>query len=118
MLVGTVAGALVGGIGGGLAGKAIAEHVNPTQEHGFWRENYASRGYAAPGASYDEYGPAYQFGWETQARNPGQTFEQAEPSLRSDWEKAKGASNLRWEDAKEAVHDAWERVAKRHDDQV
>src|SRR5580765_5571219 len=62
--VGTAIGAVVGAVAGGLIGKGLAEGVNPTAEHEYWRENYASRPYVTAGTAYDQYGPAYQYGWE------------------------------------------------------
>jgi phage tail tape-measure protein len=111
--VGTAVGTAVGAIVGGLAGKGIAESVDPTEEHGYWRQNYATRPYADKNATYDEYAPAYQYGWESAAKNPNTTFEQSESTLRQDWEKAKGKSTLEWDRAKEAARDSWNRVSTR-----
>lgn len=108
--VGTAVGAVVGAVAGGLVGKGIAEHVNPTVEHEYWRKNYASRSYVTPGTSYDEYGPAYQYGWECRARNFKANFDNIEESLRKDWPGARGKSGLDWNQAKPAVRDAWDRI--------
>ena len=110
MAVGAVVGGTAGAIGGGLAGKALAEEVNPTVEHGFWRECFTSRSYYLTGMSYEDYAPAYQFGWESQACHRDGTFDQAESKLQRDWEHVKGSSKLCWNDAKEAVRDSWNRV--------
>ena len=111
--VGAAVGAAAGAVGGGLAGKAIAERVDPTVEHGYWRSNYASRPYARVGMVYEEYAPAYQYGWESQTHHLGKSFEQVESTLERDWHKAKGTSKLAWEHAKEAARDSWNRVSKR-----
>src|SRR5262249_13000107 len=63
--VGTVVGAVVGGVAGGLAGKAVAEQIDPSVEEHYWRNEYTSRKYYDPAISYDEVGPAYQYGWES-----------------------------------------------------
>jgi len=111
--VGTVAGAAVGGVAGGLAGKGAAEIVNPTMEDQYWRSNYATRPYVAPGTSYDTYRPAYQYGWESYSRYGGRQFEEIEPNLREDWEiRAESKTRLSWDKAKGAVKDAWHRVEK------
>ncbi len=119
--VGIAAGAVMGAVGGSLAGKAVAEHINPTlnptAEHSYWRKHFARRPYTRARTCYEEYAPAYQYGWESQARHLGQTFEQVEVSLKGDWDKIKGTCMLGWEDAKEAVRDAWNRVSKRHGSQ-
>jgi phage tail tape-measure protein len=108
--VGTGIGAVVGAVAGGLVGKGIAEHVNPSIEHEYWRQNYASRPYVTTGASYDEYGPAYQYGWESRAQNSDEDFDDIEVSLGKDWDKARGNSQLNWSRAKPAVRDAWDRI--------
>lgn len=108
--VGAVIGAAVGGIAGGLLGKGVAEGINPTVEHEYWRESYATRPYAVQGETYEIYGPAYQYGWESWSRNQGRTFDDVEPQLRSDWEQHRGTSDLSWERARNAARDAWERL--------
>lgn len=112
-LVGGAAGAVIGGVAGGLAGKAVAENIDPTVEHGYWRESYAARPYITKGVTYDEYAPAYQYGWESQAQYQGRSFEESEPMLSRDWPAHRGKSNLTWEQAKHAVRDSWQRVDHR-----
>jgi phage tail tape-measure protein len=108
--VGTAVGAVVGAVAGGLIGKGIAEGVNPSIEHKYWRDNYASRPYATAGASYEEYGPAYQLGWESRVRHSDKDFEDVEQLMADDWNSAKGKSKLNWDQAKPAARDAWERI--------
>lgn len=114
--VGTIIGAATGAVVGGLMGKEIAEYINPSVEHEYWRSNYSSRPYARPGTLYDEYGPAYQYGWESRAKNAGKNFSQVEADLSRGWDKAKGKSNLPWTDAKDATRDAWDRIDTRDED--
>ena len=110
--VGTVVGAAIGGVAGGLAGKGVAEQVNPTLEEAYWRDNYSSRPYVEAGRTYDEYGPAYRYGWESYYRHPGRRFEDVEGDLERDWDHAKGSSKLTWDKAKHATRDAWHRVER------
>jgi phage tail tape-measure protein len=107
--VGAVVGAAIGGAAGGLAGKGAAELVNPTVEDAYWRENYPNRPYAT-GTAYDQYAPAYRYGWESRAKYAGKRFEDVENDLERGWEKAKANSSLAWQDAKSATRDAWHRV--------
>jgi len=109
--VGAAIGAVVGGVAGGLAGKGVAESIDPTAEDAYWRENYASRPYHDQTTSYDEYRPAYQYGWESRSRYADRTFDEVEPDLQRDWESARGQSSLAWDRAKHATRDAWDRVA-------
>ncbi len=111
--VGAMIGAAVGGIAGGLAGKGVAESVNPTVETAYWRENYGNRPYAG-GKSYDELGPAYQYGWETWSKHREHGWNNAESDLEQGWNQARGNSRLAWADARNASRDAWERLDSRY----
>lgn len=110
--VGALVGAAVGGVAGGLAGKGAAETVNPTVENTYWSGAYSSRPYVTQGTTYDQYAPAYRYGWESRAQNLGKRFEDVEVSLEHGWDKAKGDSMLAWSQAKAATRDAWHRVEK------
>ena len=109
--VGTVVGAAIGAIAGGLAGKGVAEMIDPTVETAYWRENYATRPYVTKGASFDDYGPAYEYGYSNYAKYPGRKFDDVEADLARDWQRAKGKSALTWEHAKHAARDSWQRVS-------
>ena len=110
--VGTVVGAAVGAVVGGFAGKGIAEQIDPTVEDAYWRDNFMSRPYAS-GSTYDEYEPAYRYGWDSYSRYPGRRFDEVESDLSHDWDRAKGESKLTWDRAKVATRDAWNRVSDR-----
>ncbi|MED5621852.1 hypothetical protein [Ideonella sp. BN130291] len=111
--VGTVVGAAVGAVVGGLAGKSVAELVDPTLEDAYWRDNFAGRPYVSPGASYDDYGPAFRYGVDEFNRQEGRTFSEAETDLSAGWHAARSGSRLEWDDAKHATRDAWQRVSDR-----
>lgn len=113
--IGTVVGAVVGGVAGGLIGKSIAEGINPTVEHNYWRGHYSSRPYVAPGLSYDEYGPAYEHGFTARGEYPGKDFDAVEDQLALKWETTRGKSKLNWDKAKPASRDAWDRVSNESD---
>lgn len=111
--VGTAVGAVVGAVAGGLAGKGVAEAVNPTAEDAYWREEYYNRSYYDQGIPYDEYAPAYRYGWESRTRYAGKKYDQVETDLGRDWDRFKGKSRLNWERAKLATRDAWHRVEEK-----
>lgn len=110
--IGAVAGAVIGAVAGGIAGKATAEALNPTVEGKYWQDNYASRPYARTTLGYEQYAPAYRYGWESFGRNGNskKSFDAAESDLSRGWNEAKGSSTLGWDQAKPAARDAWERV--------
>lgn len=111
--IGAVAGAAVGAVVGGLAGKAAAESINPTTESKYWLDNHGSRPYANSALGFDDYAPAYRYGWESFGRHAGEakTFDGVEADLGRAWDKVKGSSRLGWDQARLATRDAWDRVA-------
>jgi hypothetical protein len=110
--IGVGVGAVVGAISGAVAGKSAAEAINPTAEHEFWRVEFKNRPYFTTGTPYEQYGPAFQYGWVSYSKNKGKTFIEVEPQLGREWESRRGQSKLSWLHSKEAVHDAWQRVEK------
>jgi hypothetical protein len=108
---GTVIGAAVGAVAGGLAGKAIAERINPSVEDAYWRDNYQSRSYVGTGSNWDDYGPAYRYGYERYPEYHGRKFDDVESEFASDWERVRGKSRLGWNEARHAARDAYERVS-------
>ena len=112
--IGTAVGAAIGAVAGGLVGKDVAELVDPTAEGAWWRENYAARDYVTPGATYEDYGPAYVYGVEVFVRDPSRSsFDDIEDDVAAGWDQARGGSRLGWGDARHAARDAWERVRGR-----
>ena len=109
--VGAAVGAIAGAVAGGYGGKAAAEAIDPTAEEAYWQENYASRPYVQQGSSYEEYRPAYRYGWECRSQSSGERFDDVEAKLARDWEHRRADSSLSWENAKHAVRDAWDRIS-------
>jgi hypothetical protein len=108
--VGAAVGAVVGGVAGGLAGKGIAESIDPTAEDDYWRENFRSRPYYREASDYEEYRPAYRYGWESRSRFPDRTWDEVENDLSHDWATARGQSRMTWAQARPATRDAWDRI--------
>jgi hypothetical protein len=108
---GAAVGGVVGAVAGGLAGKGMAEGVNPTVEDEYWRRNHHTRPYAASG-TYEEFRPAYQYGWESFTRYRGRKFEEVEADLRRDWETDGRRARLEWDRARGPARDAWARVER------
>lgn len=98
-------GAAVGGSGAGAADESL-----PARELAYWSEHYAAREYVEPGASFDDYGPAYGLGAEARARHPGRDFDDVEAEMACDWAARRGVSTLHWDRARHAARDAWYRI--------
>jgi hypothetical protein len=111
-VVGAAVGAVAGAVIGGVAGKALAEAVNPEHEHDHWRREFPRRPYAQTSPySYDDYSPAYRYGYERFPFYGGRPFEDVEAELSRDWSTARDTSRLEWEQAREAARDAYDRLA-------
>ena len=115
--IGIGIGAAVGAIVGGLAGKGAGEALNPTVENEYWQNEYRNRPYVKREAKYEEYAPAYRYGWENAATygSQGRRFDEVEPELAQRWSTSRGSSTLEWNNAKDAARDAWSRVEGRSD---
>ncbi len=110
--VGAVVGGAIGAVAGGAAGHAAGEAVDPTRESGYWRDNYKNRPYYKEGRAFEEYEPAYRYGWENASRpeNKSRKFAEAESELERGWDKSKGTTKHAWAEVREATRDAWDRV--------
>jgi hypothetical protein len=108
--VGAVVGAVIGGVAGGLAGKEVAESIDPTVEDTYWRGEHVNRPYYDQSVTYDEYQPAYRYGWESRSKYRDRSFDEVAPELEREWDTVKSRSKLSWQKAKHATRDAWDRV--------
>jgi hypothetical protein len=104
--LGAYAGAFVGGYGTAEA----PESIDLSGEDAFWREQHCTRPYYKLGTPYEEYQPAYRYGWEARAHFSGRPFEEVAPELERGWSEARGRSHLEWHEALPAIVDAWDRI--------
>jgi len=65
------------------------------------------RDYAGAGGRYEDYEPAYRWGYENAGHYPSRDWDSAEPDVRRDWERAN--PNGEWERFKAAVRRGWDR---------
>jgi hypothetical protein len=107
--VGATAGAVVGGLAGSAAGEELdpAKDLDVAKEVTFWRETYPTRPYFTQDFTFDDYEPAYRYGWESRVRYRGRDFDSVEKDLRAGWDETKHDVRLGWDKAKEAARDAW-----------
>lgn len=106
--VGAVLGIAAGAALGGLAGKAVAEEVDPTVVHEHWRARFRDEPYHDPAMDYEDYAPAYHLGAEARRRFPDGDFDALEPVMVSGYAKLRGESRLRWEEVREAARAGWD----------
>lgn len=113
MAGGTFAGVVAGSVLGGIAGQALAERFNPQHEDEYWRNEFPRRPYAVSSQfGWDDYWPAYRFGYERFPACEGRNFDEVEAELAHDWEDVRGTSRLQWHEARVATRDAYERLAQ------
>jgi uncharacterized protein (TIGR02271 family) len=77
-----------------------------------FRRDYQSR-YAGSGTSYEDYAPAYQYGY-TSASDPryqGRSWDQVESDLRTDY--GRKYPNSTWERMKDSIRYGWDKVTGR-----
>ena len=110
--VGSLVGAAVGGVVGAKAGDSIAEAVNPTDYNDHFRSTYNSASYYKADRDWNDYEPAYTYGYDTYGQYRGRRFEDVESDLERGWEKTKANSRLAWADARGAVRDGWHYVER------
>jgi hypothetical protein len=94
----------------------MAQNKTWNDEDNWWRNNYSSRPYAT-GRNYEDFRPAYQYGFESGQHHMGRQWNDVEADLRSGWDKvgAKSGTGGTWDSVKDAVKDAWHRITGQHD---
>lgn len=112
--VGSAIGAVAGGVVGAKAGDSIAEAVNPTEYRDHFEREYRNTSYYNADRDWNDYGPAYQYGYDTYGQHRGRRFEDVETDLERDWERtrAENSSRLAWNDARHAVRDGWHHIER------
>ena len=110
--VGTVVGALAGGALGAKAGGGIAEAVNPTDYTDHWRNSYRDAAYYNSSRDWNDYEPAYKYGYDTYGQYRGQRFEDVESDLERGLDASKANSRLAWNEARSAVRDGWHHIER------
>ena len=69
------------------------------------------RDYAGRGLRYEDYEPAYRWGFENAESYRGRQWDAAEPDLRRDWERGNPGGD--WERFKDAVRRGWDRFTNK-----
>ena len=109
--IGALIGGAIGAVAGGAAGHAAGERIDPTGETEYWKHSYQSRPYFDKAQTWDDYEPAYRYGWESRTAHRDRSWDtNLENDLERGWDKAKGKSKMAWNQAKNAVRDAWDRT--------
>ena len=97
-----------GAVRGGSPRQDTTEYIDDAD----FREDFGRR-YAARGATYDTYSPAYQYGY-TMANDPryrGRNFDEVESDLRTDYSTR--YPNSTWEKMKDSVRYGWDKLTRK-----
>jgi hypothetical protein len=73
-----------------------------------FREDYRDR-YASAGGRYEDYDPAYRYGWGMRDRYRGREWNDIESDVRTDWERDRPGT---WDRFKDAIRGSWERTKR------
>ena len=84
-----------------MAGKGVAEAINPTEENEYWSNEYRNRPYYRPGSDYEDYAPAYRHGYTAASQSPGKSWDEMETNLERDWDNSRGQSTMDWDRARQ-----------------
>ena len=85
---------------------------NQSDYDAYWRTHYRDQPYYRSSHEWEDYEPAYRYGYDSYNSRRGRDFSSAERDLEAGWERAKGRSRLAWADAKQAVRDGWHYVER------
>ena len=91
----------------------VAEAVNPTEYTDHFQRTYETAPYYSAGRQWNDYEPAYRYGYDTYGEYRGQRFEDVESTLERNWDSAKADSRLAWAEAKSAVRDGWHHIERK-----
>ena len=94
---------------GSVAGKRIAELIDPTIEESYWRSNYMREPYYGRGYKFEDYSPGFRTGWEGRRRYENRRFDEVERELAREYQRNRGDSRLEWAKNRHAARAAWER---------
>jgi hypothetical protein len=106
--IGAIFGAAVGAVVGGLGGKALANHFDPTVEEQFWRGAYRAKPCYTRGFGFDDDALAYRLGDGAFGRYGDAPFEDFEDDLADNYQRARGKRRLEWDDGRLEWDDAEE----------
>jgi hypothetical protein len=78
----------------------------------YFEENFENSRFFRSGSEWQDYEPAYRYGYESYDRYRGRSFDEVEPDLAQSWNTTHRGSKLGWQEAKEAVRDGWHHLER------
>lgn len=99
-----------GGRPQGQASRRTAISGDWTEHEEHYLRTFRDAPYYSSGRSWMDYAPAYRYGFERYAGQPGRHFEDIETQLEADWETGRATSRLAWAEARGPIRDIWRRL--------
>ena len=96
--------------GSGAWSGSMPSNAWDKDENTFWQNKFQHEGYFQNGMTWDDYEPAYRYGFESHNKWHGRKWDDVEHDMGSEWDKMKAKSRLKWEHAKFAVKAVWDRM--------
>jgi hypothetical protein len=81
--------------------------LDPSDYNRHFQDNFRSSGFFRSGSEWQDYEPAYQYGYDSFDRHRGRRFDEVEAELAQAWNTTRRGSKLGWEEAREAVREGW-----------
>jgi hypothetical protein len=73
----------------------------------YFADNFEKSSFFRSGSEWQDYEPAYQYGYDSFGQYRGKRFDDVEGELAQAWNTTRRGSKLGWQEAKEAVRDGW-----------
>ena len=81
-----------------------------SRDQSWWRDNFRNRPYASADRRFEDYEPAYRYGYESVSRYRDKDWNDVEPDLRRGWDNYEARGDSTWDNMKDAVRDAWDNI--------
>lgn len=91
--------------------------IGPDDYRRHFEGRFRDAHYFRAGSEWEDYEPAYRYGYDTYEEYGSQEFDAVEPELAQGWNATRRGSRLGWSDAREAVRDAWRMRQRGFDDE-
>jgi hypothetical protein len=92
------------GRGPSITGKGMLDSADYNRH---FADSFKDSSFFRPGSEWQDYEPAYQYGYQSFDRHRGRRFEEVEPELAQAWNTTRRGSKLGWAEAREAVREGW-----------
>ena len=105
--LGTAIGAAAGGFTGAAAGEQIGQAMDHRENLVHLAETFSEQDYYVSEMEWEDYEPAYRYGFDAYPTHAHLPIEDAKRSMRKNWQQYNQHSHLNWDHAWNAILHAW-----------